>query len=267
MLGRKAFLSLRESALHRQQAGHHHGAVFRRRRLFSTVVEEQLQEMVGGTNTETLGAIARHGVGDACITLNVGGTTFHTLRSTLAANSVIADHVSRAEANSEITRDGAVFIDRDPKHFSFVLQFLRNKAHVEASSNQYYFSKKNLSSSGSNATNLALQLKRALVGDTLSLPKDSKVLSELYQEAAYYRISELQDAICTQGYAAGFYRMFGGSGNPFASAAKLFSRAKAAFIAMGSIGGLHFSTNEDSRNAMMETIQSATLILSGGGSK
>jgi hypothetical protein len=144
------------------------------------VVEEQLQqgeqsmsEMVVGTNTETLGEITIHGVGDACITLNVGDTKFHTLRSTLAANSVIADHVSRAEANSEITRDGAVFIDRDPKHFLFVLQVLHNKADVEASSYQYRFSKKNLSTSGSNAKNLALQHKRALVGDTSSFPKDS----------------------------------------------------------------------------------------------
>jgi hypothetical protein len=62
--------------------------------------------MIQGSNTESLGEIVRHGKGDAYITLSVGGTEFHTLRSTINSNAVLADHVARAEANSEITHKG-----------------------------------------------------------------------------------------------------------------------------------------------------------------
>ena len=64
---------------------------------------------IGPTNP-----VVRHGPGDGCITLNVGGKEFQTLRSTVFANEVLAKHVVRAEANQEITKSGAVFIDRDP---------------------------------------------------------------------------------------------------------------------------------------------------------
>lgn len=78
------------------------------------------------SNTESLGEIVRHGKGDAYITLSVSGTEFHTLRSTINSNAVMADHVARAEANAEITHKGAVFIDRDPAQFGIILQYLRN---------------------------------------------------------------------------------------------------------------------------------------------
>jgi hypothetical protein len=71
--------------------------------------------------------VTRHGTGDGIICLNVGGTEFLTLRSTIASNSVLADHVRRAEANLELTREGAIFIDRDPCQFDIILQHLRNK--------------------------------------------------------------------------------------------------------------------------------------------
>lgn len=66
--------------------------------------------------------IVRHGNGDRCITLSVGGTRFTTLRSTVEECPVLEEHVSRAEKNKEILLDGAVFIDRDPKHFVSILK-------------------------------------------------------------------------------------------------------------------------------------------------
>ena len=83
--------------------------------------------MLEGTDTASLGNVIRHGHGDRVITLNVGGKEYLTLRSTVNANAVLADHVARAEANREITKAGAVFIDRDPKHFDVILLHLRNR--------------------------------------------------------------------------------------------------------------------------------------------
>jgi hypothetical protein len=79
----------------------------RHRLLFSIRSQTpESQTMIQGSNTESLGEIVRHGKGDAYITLSVGGTEFHTLRSTINSNAVLADHVARAEANSEITHKG-----------------------------------------------------------------------------------------------------------------------------------------------------------------
>lgn len=88
-----------------------------RPRTFSSLVERarsQLRSSSSSENELPVASIPRHGPGDACITLNVGGTEFHTLRSTVFSNRVLADHVTRAETNKEITKNGAVFIDRDP---------------------------------------------------------------------------------------------------------------------------------------------------------
>jgi hypothetical protein len=196
-----------------------------------------------GSNSKTLGEITRHGQGDACIKLCVGGEVFQTLRSTVATNSVLADHVARAEVNSEVTLEGAVFIDRDPKHFAFVLQYLRNKADAD-----------------DNYTKTGLErLHKAIAGDNYSLPRDAQTLGELYQEAIYYRIKELQDYTCGQNYIS-YALSFFGSGNPFATASKLFGRARAALIAFGSIGTAHVSTNEESRTAIFHKIAENEVI-------
>lgn len=76
--------------------------------------EQRLPIYVTEAQTKTLSRIERHGQGDAFITLNVGGTEFHTLRSTVAANQVLAEHVARAEANHEITKNGAVYVLYQP---------------------------------------------------------------------------------------------------------------------------------------------------------
>lgn len=69
----------------------------------------------------------RHGFEDSVVTLNVGGALFHTLRSTVACNEVLSDYVRRVDANPALAMDGAVFVDRDPKHFGVLLNHLRNK--------------------------------------------------------------------------------------------------------------------------------------------
>jgi hypothetical protein len=82
--------------------------------------------LIKGTDSLSLGSIVRHAAGDGCITLSVGGKQFTTLRSTVNECAVLADHVVRAEQNKEVLLDGAIFIDRDPKHFVSQKEFSVN---------------------------------------------------------------------------------------------------------------------------------------------
>ena len=184
-------------------------------------------QLLQGSNTESLGAIIRHGPGDACLTLNVGGKLFYTLRSTACSNAVLSDHVARAEANSEITKDGAVFIDRDPKHFGVILTHLRNCMEKRAS---------NMSENGSCSQMSAAKLKEWTKFHT-ELPKDARALRELYAEATFYRIQELCDAICGQKWLVSLFSFFNkNAANPFHSVTKLASQVRAGLIAIGSLG-------------------------------
>ena len=70
---------------------------------------------------------------DSIITLNVGGRRFTTSRSTLTgpnAGSLAAWFDADPElAPSLRDKDGSYFIDRSPKHFDKILNFLRD-GHV-----------------------------------------------------------------------------------------------------------------------------------------
>jgi hypothetical protein len=70
---------------------------------------------------------------DDIIKLNVGGQVFATTRATLCreAGSMLArkfDPESNFQPPKEL--DGGVFLDRDPKIFSYVLSYLRNGCRV-----------------------------------------------------------------------------------------------------------------------------------------
>lgn len=174
--------------------------------------------MVQGSHGRTFGEIERHGKGDACIVLNVGGKEFYTLRSTVAENPVLADHVARAEANQEIVRNGAVFIDRDPSHFGFILQYLRNRVE--------------LLSYGRTTVSL-----RKNTQNYVQLPEDHKVLSEVFVEASYFRITELQEKLCDQSVLANATRFFNKGINPFEAASKMAARLRGLVLAVGGIAG------------------------------
>ena len=88
----------------------------------------------------------------ACIWLNVGGVYFVTTRTTLERG----DTFFRALVKEEQTVE--YFVDRDPTHFRYVLNWLR----------------------GSN-----------------NLPDDLATLQELHDEARFYCMFDLVDAICT----------------------------------------------------------------------
>jgi len=67
------------------------------------------------------------------IVLNVGGKIFHTTRSTLSVdpNSMLAKMFDPAlPITSAKDEDGAWFIDRDPKYFRAILNFLRDPSKL-----------------------------------------------------------------------------------------------------------------------------------------
>lgn len=121
------------------------------------------------------GSLARHGPGDSVVNLNVGGKAFVTLRSTLAHSQVLSDYIERAEANQELTKDGSVFVDRDPEHFSIILCHLRNKAE-----------------------GLGYPLTYGVTSHrtTVRLPNEQDALSDLLLEARHYQLPDLAKYIC-----------------------------------------------------------------------
>ncbi|KAL7576470.1 hypothetical protein ACA910_017978 [Epithemia clementina (nom. ined.)] len=223
-----------------------------------STTNETKNVLMSGSTSKSLGSIVRHGRGDACIVLNVGGSEFVTLRSTVASNAVLADHVARAEENLEFMEQSmgnnrpAVFIDRDPKHFGFILQYLRNQVELEHSNLRPH-----QSSSSSPLAQIAggtalstpttpIQMTRLLTTwKTKSfmpqLPKDPLVLAELYVEATYYRIVDLQIALQDQSMWTRLISFFGMSkvggfqGNPFVRGTQVLAQLRNALVALGTL--------------------------------
>jgi len=151
--------------------------------------------LLEGSGTASLGTINRHGRGDAIITLNVGGKEFTTLRSTVNSNSVLSTMVVHAEKNNGLMKNGAVFVDRDPAHFDIILKHLRNRSEIKPGDE--------------SKTNW----KAFTLSNCLPEEIDKKMLRELYIEATYYKIPELQAALMEQKFLAKLFWIFGGS-NP-----------------------------------------------------
>ena len=242
-------------------------------RLFST---SSISSTSNNTNN-ALPTIIRHGQNDGVITLNVGGKNFQTLRSTIAQNEVLMDHVVRAENNMEetiisgsTTNQHAIFIDRDPKHFDMILTYLRNKAdgiyRQPGIAQRLMKSLDGKSSSGSSsngANNCGESAKEATkeiaksISTTTSilLPKDSKTLTEMYFESIHYRIPELTDCICSkQSFARAFELL--GSSNPIKDAGTLLKAGSRILIALGGVvttGGAWLYTQYESMHPWLNS--------------
>jgi hypothetical protein len=209
----------------------------------STSAVKEPPHLIQGTNTESLGNIIRHGRGDACITLNVGGKEFYTLRSTIAMNSVLSDHVVRAEHNHEILRNGAVFIDRDPEHFPILLKYLRNRVEYETLRN--YVDKTSL---------------KRIVKSFIDLPSDPKVLRELYIEAVFYRMKDLQDMLKDTSVlvqmATVISKTTGSTAaiNPFDWMIKFWAQLRALVVGVSVVGGSYIVAVQNEWNWILQRV-------------
>ena len=213
--------------------------------LFSNPTKSLLQKKcsstVATTNTAIVSQIIqRHGPGDKVITLDVGGKKFQTLRSTIAQNKVLYDHVLRAEANLEYAADNnAVFIDRDPKHFGVILAYLRNRADGLVGSSDAAATTSSLVRFGrkqqSNTTNVATSPTSSFkYTSSIQLPTDSTLLSEMYIESMHYNIPEMTDLICSRQMLTRIFNLFG-SNNPFQLAGSAYANMKRLLVLFGGV--------------------------------
>ena len=91
------------------------------------------------------------------ITLNVGGKKHRTTKSTLSASSnSVLSKMFEGNVSVKPAKDGSYFIDRDGKHFRYILNFLRD-----------------------GTVNIS----------------DNSIINELLQEAQYYQIPSLIDTL------------------------------------------------------------------------
>mmetsp|Transcript_12789 Transcript_12789/g.28299 ORF Transcript_12789/g.28299 Transcript_12789/m.28299 type:complete len:276 (-) Transcript_12789:107-934(-) len=198
-----------------------------------------------GASSTTVKEIARHGLGDSVIVLDVGGKEFKTLRSTIASNRVLSSLVSRAEKNAELTQGGkAVFIDRDPTHFGLILQHLRNTADgLSYNSMSRYIPGKHASK---------------IPDTTVRLPTDRGKLRDVYMESTFYDVQELRNSACGQSMLAWFFtNIRGSSSNPFDEAAKLMARLKRGLIA--TVGLVGVSNTGSILDLLPESVKAAII--------
>ena len=207
-----------------------------------TVAQPETAHLMQGSNTKTLGKITRHGPGDACITLNVGGKEFYTLRSTIAMNSVLSDHFARAEQNHEILRNGAVFIDRDPEHFPILLKYLRNR--VEYDTLRSHVDKSSL---------------KKIVKSFIDLPSDPKVLRELYIEAVFYRMKDLQDMLKDTNLLVQMASVISkttgtAAANPFDWIIRFWSQLRALLVTVSVVGTSYIVAIQNEWNWILQRV-------------
>ena len=198
-----------------------------RRRLLSDIKNELKTVEETALNAEESACVVRHGEGDRVVTLNVGGKEFITLRSTIQNNSVLFDRVRMAEANQEFFK-GAVYIDRDPTYFHLILQHLRNRAdlmHLRYETANPRFSAK--------ARSVLFNKRDVLI----QIPEKKDALRDLYVEARYFKIIELEHLLCAMDWHTRFASWFGsGATNPFYAASQTITAARNALVATSGIG-------------------------------
>jgi hypothetical protein len=210
------------------------------RRLSSVAKVETRAEL----QEQILVGIVRHGKGDGVVTLNVGGKEFKTLRSTLQINPVLRDRVVAAEANKELT-NGAIFIDRDPGQFGLILSHLRNVADsvTMLTSRKKAAVKRLFSSGGENEVNI-------------QIPTDQAKMRELFVEARYFKIRELEKVLCSHDFFTWVSSVVGGQGsaNPFHVATQWLQMIRRTLVATGGVGLVIGSQNESLTDDIKSTL-------------
>eukprot|EP00985_Skeletonema_marinoi_P010746 scaffold5047_cov127-Skeletonema_marinoi.AAC.3 len=217
---------------------HYRIVLFSNPTIKSSFLRKQSSSTVATTTNNATQTIQRHGPGDKVITLDVGGKKFQTLRSTISQNKILHEHVLRAEANLEYAGD-AVFIDRNPKHFELILEYLRNRADGLVGSSDAAATTSSILRFGRNQSNttttsLSSPPRAFKYTSTIQLPTDSKILSEMYIESLHYQITEMQDLICSRQMLTRVFNMFG-SNNPFQLAGSAYANMKRLLILFGGV--------------------------------
>ena len=187
----------------------------------------------------TEGLVAsRHGPGDAVICLNVGGKEFVTLRSTVSINPVLTQLVLQAEANEEFVHGKAVFIDRQSESFGLILAHLRNQADRLENRSMASKSMKLKRALGVASPSSPASPPSKFGGTLIQIPEDKAKMRDLYVEARYFQISELEKVLCGRSLYLQLASFVSGSGNsnPFQEATQVLNTLRRALLATGGVG-------------------------------
>eukprot|EP00959_Pyramimonas_sp_CCMP1952_P445761 9333001-Pyramimonas_sp.AAC.1 len=120
----------------------------------------------------------------------------------------------KAAANKELTRDGAIFIDRSPEHFDLILAHLRNKAEGLSYTSTCTVAVNAVRGLVQNPGNVVDATYDAAMF-TVQLPSDRNKLRDIYLEAVYFQLPELRKRVCKTSSLVYFYSFIGEGGNPF----------------------------------------------------
>lgn len=171
-----------------------------------------------------LGDIIRRGHNDSVITLSVGGEEFKTLTSTVASCPKLVDICMSAQKNENLLdmNGKAIFIDRDPEVFGYLISYLRNRLEgLSINSSTSYAEKKHI-----------------------QLPKEPLKLKQLYLEATFFQLEFLKKDISKSTFIASIVSTFvSEESNPFELASKFFKVARHTFIVIGGFIVAHTAVN------------------------
>eukprot|EP00980_Cylindrotheca_fusiformis_P002548 scaffold600_cov68-Cylindrotheca_fusiformis.AAC.6 len=162
-------------------------------------------------------------------------------------NEVLNARVLKAEANEEFIK-GAVFVDRDPTHFGLILQHVRNVADSIT-----------LSRPTANKNVWLRLISRFKNEVNIQIPEDMTKRRELFVEARYFKIKELEDALSGYDLFTWVAIVISGKGtaNPFHVAVNAMKTVRNILLATGSLGVLIGAQNEELVNSIKESISSA----------
>jgi hypothetical protein len=227
------------------------------RRLFSANEVKTVEETA--LKAEENVCVVRHGEGDRVVTLNVGGKEFITLRSTIQNNPVLFNRVTQAEANQEFYK-GAVYIDRDPTYFHLILQHLRNRADLMSCNSRWTPINPRLSE---KAHKILFKKKDVLI----QIPEKKDALRDLYVEARYFQIGELESLLCAMDWHTRFASWFGtGATNPFYAASQAVTAARSALLATSGVGIAIGAQNQEVVENIKGFFRDVYAVVQGGKS-
>lgn len=189
--------------------------------------------------------VPRRGFDDEIVTVTVSDQEFKTLKSTLQLSPVIWEALLAAEKQKEDpTSPTTVFLDRDPKHFPVILAYLRNKIDDLS-----YNRECGIKPVDKESSRVSEVFKRKSVGyfaDTytkyIQLPKDADAteLEDLYLEATYYQLEDLQSQLQHGTMTVWALNFFNGEGsirtNPFERAKEMIKITRNTSIVFAGMG-------------------------------
>lgn len=198
------------------------------------------------TNISNNDCVTRRGPDDHIVTVIVGDKEFKTLKSTLQVSPVLSDLLQRAEEQQQLLQESStsastsstkLFLDRDPKHFPVILQYLRNKVE-DVSYNRECKSHQNHSSHNwLKAKKKSSQHTKYIRLDTKDA--DPSYLEDLYLEATYYELDELKVQLDhTTFVVRAFQFISGGSSsiNPFERTKQVVATLRTTSLAVAGLG-------------------------------